>query len=178
MIDFEALIQQEMANLLNVAERRTVGHTEKFAADWRNRFGKQELIGDETGEPGTAEELKQYTLAMRRKRGNFDERMLIDPSHDHVATEGTIRDSIEVENDHKYEEAHSAEGKLAVAMTATTKHSKFPLNEYGWGQTEWGAPIPIRTTLLPSRNEVGTEFKGLVKGDIEAATGKKWTKRG
>ena len=169
MIDFEALIQQEVVRLAAVAEARVGGHNREFAGDWEMRFGNSSLIGDESGVPGTVLPLHERTLDARDERGFYSDEPLYDPTMDHVATIGTIVDSIE---ESAVEANYGNKGDSAtVTASTTTSHPLFPLNEYGMG-------VPARTTLLPSRNEVGTQFKGLMKGDIEAATGKKWTKRG
>lgn len=144
------------------ARDRSREHAQKFADDWRSRFGDASRIwGDDSG--GPPEPLSERTLEERAERAtrmgiSMPLGMLDDPTLPHVATYGQIKDSIEVEKLRDTERGWATDIRYEVS----TDHPIFPLNEYGIG-------VPQRMTLEPSRVEVAERFRHELRDDFEEA---------
>lgn len=139
------------------ARDRSREHANKFADDWRSRFGDNERIwGNAQG--GPAQPLAPRTLADRAGRGYHSDAMLDDPTLPHVATYGQIKDSIEVKKIADAERGWATDIRYEVSTT----HPVFPINELGIG-------VPQRMTLEPARVEVASRFRHEVVDDFGAA---------
>ena len=141
------------------ARDRSREHAQKFAEDWRSRFGDASRIWG-SPEGGPPEPLSEYTLERRAARATAQGvamplGMLDDPTLPHVATYGQIKDSIRVEKQADVERGWATDIRYAVF----TDHPLFPLNEYGIG-------VPQRMTLAPARAEVASRFRHEVVDDF------------
>lgn len=147
------------------ARDRSREHANKFADDWRSRFGNDERIwGDKAG--GAAPPLAPKTMELREKRAEklgvpVPTNMLDDWTLDHAirpGEEGQIKDSIKVEKIADTERGWATDIRYEVSTT----HSIFPINELGIG-------VPQRMTLEPARVEVASKFRNEAVDDFGAA---------
>lgn len=167
MISFADLLTAQVKALRETAATRVSIAASEFQENWRERFGNDYLISDESGVPGTAPPLAEKTIDAREERGWDALGALYDPTLPHVDEWGTIYESVVV-NPPGLEFKESARpGFYHVESGVGTDHPVFPLNEYGLGP-------PVRMTLLPSNLEYGSRFYWSLLEDIEAASGMPW----
>lgn len=135
---------------------------------WAATFGNNDMVADKFGTRGAAEPLSDVTIDIKMTRGHSEESakaMLMDRGG--LNQEGALVDSLLTDGPH----IRADENRLKAVITGSSliDNPVFPLNEFGWGIAGNNRPVPIRTSLLPTDEEVSRGFEGRAMQRIGAA---------
>lgn len=127
-------------------------------ARWTATFGNNEMVGDKFGNRGAAPGLADATIAAKMEKGHSEESaeaMLSDRGG--LGRPGALVDSTMVDGPHI--QADEARLRAVITGSSLIDNPVFPLNEFGYGISGNGKPVPIRTSLLPTDEEVSRGFE-------------------
>lgn len=161
-VSFYDLTAQAFVAARRAAKETVTATTREHHENWQNRFGKNELISDDSGVPGSAPELAWYTI---QRKGH--DRMLEDATK---MPEGSWAGARGDENFPGYDvplmhsldwyvnEIEWGPGTYMIMGTSQIQNPVFPINEWGLFHPKDGGEVPQRSTLLPTRLEVSEGF--------------------